>query len=109
MNELTLESFRALPLSERSKLSNWRRMSPMDQARFQADERRQADSAAASESDTSKGTSDATAATIARIAENWFLASGFVTRVNEARRTAQNPIVARMLQNHRAASGAAKS
>jgi hypothetical protein len=110
VNELSLETFKALPLNEQRKLGNWRRMSPMDQARFQADERRQADSTAATVADASTAASNATvAATVARIAENWFLASGFTTRINEARAAALNPVVARILENYGAASGIAKS
>jgi hypothetical protein len=110
MNELSLEEFKALPQSERSQLGNLRRMSPMDQARFQADERRQAASTAATVADTTTAASNATAAaTVARIAENWFLASGFTTRINEARAAALNPTVARILDNYAAASGIAKS
>lgn len=107
MNELSLEAFKALPQSERSQLGNLRRMSPMDQARFQVDECRLSATTVSTVADTSMAASDATIATVARIAENWFLASGFVTRINEARAGALNPTVARILDNYAAASGAA--
>jgi hypothetical protein len=110
MNELSLEAFKALPQSERNQLGNLRRMTPMDQARLQADERRQAASTTAPVADTTTADSSATAATVvARIAENWFLASGFTTRINEARAAALNPTVARILSNYATASGTAKS
>ncbi len=101
-NQLSLVEYRALPLRERGKLENWRRMSQADQALFQAEQRRQ--TARTSESDDA-----AVEASVKRIAENWFLASGFVTRINEARAAALNPVVARILDNYGAASGFAKS
>jgi hypothetical protein len=100
---LSLVEYRALPLRERGKLENWRRMSPADQALFQAEQRRPT-------APTSESADDAAvAASVKRIAENWFLASGFTTRINEARASALNPVVARILENYGAASGNAKS
>src|SRR5258707_13379024 len=87
-NQLSLVEYRALPLRERGKLENWRRMSQADQALFQAEQRRP--TAPTSES----GDDAAVAASVKRIAKNWFLASGFVTRLKEGRAGALNPVVA---------------
>jgi hypothetical protein len=102
-NQLSLVEYRALPLRERGKLENWRRMSEADQALFQAEQRRPS-------APTSESVDDAAVeASVKRIAENWFLASGFVTQKNEGRSAALNPVVARILDSYGAASGFAKS